>query len=386
MDNFYECYITKSDIFVPIIQSDIDYQLYPARYCSSNPIPHEECIKVKVVYDNWKCIDSKNVILIYDYVLENGFLFFDNEKAFYTDVKYLYVWNQNDVKFIKDPFFNKSYLYRLIKDGSKYNYYIPKYTLQESICFKRFVNLEFPCMIFTKDAIEKLFIIHKKPTCFYELQQLSLTGGTDMAIFKAYVAETDDYFKVINVTVNDTLTQDTKSAIKFSSAQAYEVINGYLQDDKIVLIPRSLNVPLTEDVLVIKDSTDQDILAKNKQAIQKAMRIEVSDMLALSSFTYHIDFYKFCVLNNYFNSKGFFITEENKEDMYLNVVAYSKEQNDTVIVDKLVELIELTEKLNRVYKLNDVLNLCINDVELAETSDEVNNVYTEFKEKIKLKN
>lgn len=385
MDNFYECYITNADKFIPIVQSNIEYQIYPVAYCSKNPIPNEECIKIKVTYDNWKMIDNDKIAIIYDYVLGNEFLFFDNEKFFYTDVKYLYVWNKVDVKVIKDPLYERSYIYRLIKDGSKYNYYIPNFKLQESICFKRFVNSEFPCIIFTRDAIEKLFIIHKKPINFYELYQLSLTGGTDMAIFKAYVTETDDYFKVINVTVNDTLIQ-TNDVMKFSSAQVYEVINGYLQDDKIVLIPRSLNVPLTEDVLIIKDSTDQDTLAKNKQAIQKAMRIEVSDMLALSSFTYHIDFYKFCVLNNYFNSKGFFITEENKEDVYLNVVAYSKEQNDTEIVDKLVELIELTEKLNKVYKLNDVLNSCINDVELVETSDAVNNVYTEFKEKIKLKN
>ena len=79
MDNFYECYITNADKFVPIIQSDIEYQIYPAVYCSKNPIPNEECIRIKVTYDNWKMIDNDKIAIIYDYVLGNEFLFFDNE-------------------------------------------------------------------------------------------------------------------------------------------------------------------------------------------------------------------------------------------------------------------------------------------------------------------
>lgn len=355
----------------PIINSDFDmnlqwfvtvYKTKPTNVSTS-----------EMIFNDVDIIPDEGLI-VWDYIIESSqnntskVIYFDTEHAISTTSKN--IWYLKEIKVMNDLIY--------LKRTNNKKCLIPNRYLQSSIRTKQVIHKEVPFLFIVPEYLSSFKEISKKPSNEFELYQLSYTGGTTMAIFKVYVADKDNLnWKVTAATMNDTASND--NTIKFSSAEAYDIINDALNNDKEVLIPKGLNVPIVPDVIIVNDLSNDDALNVLKNKYGRLCRIVVSENLGSKPFTYHIDFYRFNILNNIFNSKGFYITEENKDDIYTNILAYAKENGDDKILDQLVEYIELMDALSKVYRLNNLLESTIQSFTNANSLEEIEKVYNDFK-------
>lgn len=353
----------------PIIRSDFDttlqwfvtvYKTKPANVTTNS-----------VIFNDIFDIPDEGVI-VWDYIIENTYdgkvIYFDKENMMSVLSKNL--WYLKDIKVMNDLIY--------LKRSNHKKYIIPNKFFQSSIRTKQVINKEVPFLFIDAEYLSGFTEVSKKPSNASELYQLSYTGGTTMAIFKIYVTDKDNLnWKITAATMNDTSTSE--NSIRFSSAEAYDIINDALNNDKEIILPKGLNVPIIPDVLIITNPSDEDALDIMKRKYGKLCRIEISQRLETRPFTFYIDFYRFNVLNNSFNSKGFYITEDNKDDIYTSILSYAKEKNDDAILDQLVEYIELMDSLSRVQRFNNIFESTIQSFTNATSVDEIEKVYNDFK-------
>jgi len=144
--------------------------------------------------------------------------------------------------------------------------------------------------------------------------------------------------------------------------------------DDLVLVP-----------LVQEETTDPLHLSDDEMAL-KAEKKELLYNLEKrysEAMTNGIDFMvyiKFLTLFNYFASKGIFITEENKEDKYIEVL----ELEDESAIDKLEQFIEIQEILEDRLAIIDNLIELKEDIEYAMSEEELEEAKEAYFKPIKL--
>jgi hypothetical protein len=153
---------------------------------------------------------------------------------------------------------------------------------------------------------------------------------------------------------------------------AFRYISNSLMDGMKVYLPiKSMYSEITPlEVMVSEDdpSLEDYIFSSRARA-----RTVVSPLLAkISGFT----LYNFTMLNNMFSSKGFFIYDDNKQDVYLKIL----ETGDDGLIDRLEEFLGYKDEIDRVAYLERKLskfNLEINDCEDFEEVIDLENAFLE---------
>lgn len=118
-------------------------------------------------------------------------------------------------------------------------------------------------------------------------------------------------------------------------------------DDKVSAIPYD---PFTEGFL------SSDTYAGAMFAL---VSLKQSQMLGSVDLLNLYDFYEY---NNYFASRGYFITEDNKEEKYIEILGKSDEQPE--LLTMLEKFLVAKDKLNRYTYIRDTVNNIREQLEL----------------------
>ena len=176
------------------------------------------------------------------------------------------------------------------------------------------------------------------------------------------VADRGDKYEVISINTNEIAYAGMRDDIlEVPSWEVYETVARNLNEGKKVYIPKILDQFLDVSDLIIEEL---DPLETAKQtAIIKARDLIYTtriNKLAIAKF------YRFFILSHYFADKGIFITEENRENKYLEIINSAAQLEDPdaseAIIANLEEYINLLDSLSEMKNILKDLDAFIESV------------------------
>jgi hypothetical protein len=180
---------------------------------------------------------------------------------------------------------------------------------------------------------------------------------------------------VTNVTKNtlDNLADKEEKILKLS-AVSYEIISEALKNGKKVFIEKNM---LTNEVLPFEvnvvENDENDILEDTKNSSIIKIRMLVTPELAkISSFS----LYGFTVLNNDLASSGYFITNANREEKYLEIL----ETGDEELISKLEDYLNYKDEIETIASLERKFSKFKSDLNNCNSVEEVKKVEEIFLE------
>lgn len=201
-----------------------------------------------------------------------------------------------------------------------------------------------------------------------------MNGGIiyDLAI----VQDRGTHWVVTNVTKNtlDNRADREESYLKLNSS-TYEIIKQAINSNKLVKIQKSLAI---DEVMPweteIVDLAETDVLQETRNAaITKARMLVTPEMSKASG----IALYGFIVLNNDLAANGYFITNENREEKYLEIL----ETGDEKLIAKLEDYLNYKDEIEAVAQLERKFSAFRNEVRSAATPEEVKKIEERFLER-----
>ncbi|WP_120405531.1 hypothetical protein [Halobacteriovorax sp. BALOs_7] len=107
--------------------------------------------------------------------------------------------------------------------------------------------------------------------------------------------------------------------------------------------PLEYNEVMPHEIRLIEGDENDHNYAR-ESAIKKARMVVTHDLASVSGYT----FYSFMCLNNELCDKGFFITAENRESKYLEILETGNEE----LIQKLEDYLNTKDQIERVAALN----------------------------------
>jgi hypothetical protein len=193
------------------------------------------------------------------------------------------------------------------------------------------------------------------------------------------VEDKGNFYEVISVNQNesDYDSYDLNTIYETYSWEIYELIASNLLNGKSVKIPKNLNRALdTTDIII----TDVDALA----AVKNITILKIKDIIYSNVINKAVlgELYEYSLLNNWFNEKGIYITEENKDNKYKEIIEMTSKMKDNVVaneyIDNLNAIFNIKNHLAIAYKSYKEMNSYIAKINLAKTNKEVDNIYNSF--------
>jgi hypothetical protein len=193
----------------------------------------------------------------------------------------------------------------------------------------------------------------------------------------AVVEDCGTYFKINGVVKNtmESLENNTELLIRLSYL-ANEQISEAISNHKIVHIPkgnfRSIEL-LPGEFLIVEPGTDE--LQSHKDAVIVKIRSMITPVITkISSLT----MYGFIVLNNDLSSNGYFITNQNREEKYLEIL----ETGDESLIAKLEEYLNYKDEIENVSFIERMFSKFKTDIKLANTIDAVYKLEISFLDRL----
>ncbi|MFG1493373.1 hypothetical protein [Halobacteriovorax sp. ZH4_bin.1] len=138
-----------------------------------------------------------------------------------------------------------------------------------------------------------------------------------------------------------------------------------------IVKPIEYNEVMPHEIKLISgDSSDYNFARES--AIKKARMVVTQDLASISGYT----FYGYMCLNNELCDKGYFITSENRESKYLEILETGNED----LIQKLEDYLNMRDQIERVSALNkkfDHFRKIINEEECTDKIDELTNKFLE---------
>lgn len=162
------------------------------------------------------------------------------------------------------------------------------------------------------------------------------------------------------------------------SFAVYEYINENLRDGKIVYIPKYLEGELTVDKVIIAEDENPLILYK------RTCIIKLKDYVYNLRLTpeYILDMYRFIVINNWMIANGYFITNENREEKYMEIITsiseIEDEEESEAKINKLEQYLNLMDKLASDNNIIISMDEAVANIIKAEASDEVTYIFNSY--------
>lgn len=162
------------------------------------------------------------------------------------------------------------------------------------------------------------------------------------------------------------------------SFAVYEYINENLRDGKIVYIPKYLEGELTVDKVIIAEDENPLILYK------RTCVIKLKDYVYNLRLTpeYILDMYRFIVINNWMIANGYFITNENREEKYMEIITsiseIEDEEESEAKINKLEQYLNLMDKLASDNNIIISMDEAVANIIKSETSDEVTYIFNSY--------
>lgn len=128
-------------------------------------------------------------------------------------------------------------------------------------------------------------------------------------------------------------TSKSESSLEFDDSLE-AVVNENREKNKIVYYDTKL------DKIKVKDSKYRDIPLTDFNRV-KALKKARLDLESIVKDVDMIDYIRYIDCNNELNSKGYFVTDENREEVYLDIL----EKGDEKVIDILEEFLITKDKL-----------------------------------------
>ena len=144
----------------------------------------------------------------------------------------------------------------------------------------------------------------------------------------AAVIDRGNHFEVEYITTS--LTREFRSSQRFlglNSSTAEMIQQGLDNNKNIRIVKDYQDIDVQPHDIVITDDNDSE-LEKHKKIITKKIRQQVTHQQSNVS---GIMLYEYTNINNYLCDKGYFIHDDNKEDVYLDIL----ETGDEDLIDHL---------------------------------------------------
>lgn len=189
----------------------------------------------------------------------------------------------------------------------------------------------------------------------------------------ASVEDRGPYWLVTGVTEHSFATADAKeSYLRLSHVSAKIIKDAILAGHEVrVIKPLRTTEVIPSEIKIIKIKED-DISAVRESAIKRVRTLINPELASVSGFT----FYGFICLNNELAEKGFFITDQNREKKYLEIL----ETGDEKLIEKLETYLNYKDEIARVSHLNTKFNEFRKKVNDSTDPAEINKLADEFME------
>jgi hypothetical protein len=194
----------------------------------------------------------------------------------------------------------------------------------------------------------------------------------------AVVEDCGTYWKINSVIQNtmEGLEENNELLIRLSFL-AHEQIADAISSKKLVHIPkgnfRSVEL-LPGEFLIVEPGVDE--LQSHKDAVLVKIRSMVTPIITkISSMT----MYGFIVLNNDLSSNGYFITNQNREEKYLEIL----ETGDEKLIAKLEEYLNYKDEIENVAFIERMFSKLRADIKAVTSIDEVYKLEISFLENLK---
>lgn len=190
----------------------------------------------------------------------------------------------------------------------------------------------------------------------------------------AVVEDRGTHWQVTNVTKNtlESLANRHEKCLKLSYV-AYKMMADAIAEGKTITIQKNL---MTDEVLphemqIISPADTKDELQATKDAVMvRARMLLVPEVSKISGLV----IYRFTIINNELASKGFFITDANREEQYLAIL----ETGDETLIEKLEEYLNYRDELDKVSFFERRFSKFRSAVLNARAVDEVNELEKAF--------
>jgi hypothetical protein len=192
----------------------------------------------------------------------------------------------------------------------------------------------------------------------------------------ATVQDRGSHWFVTNVTQNTLDNQAEKDEkILRLSYMSHQLIKQALMAGKKVHIHKTLQtgevLPGEFDVI---DLAESDPIQEARDASVVKIRMLVTpDLSKISGFA----MYGFIVLNNDLASNGYFITNENREEKYLEIL----ETGDEKLIAKLEDYLNYKDEIEAVAHLERRFSAFRNEIRTATTAEEIKAIEERFLER-----
>jgi hypothetical protein len=192
----------------------------------------------------------------------------------------------------------------------------------------------------------------------------------------ATVQDRGAFWKVTNLTKNtlDNLANREEKVLKLSY-MSYQLMKEALNEGKAVHVQKTLQ---TDEVLPgefdVIDFEKSDPLGEARDAAVTKVRMLVTPELSkISGFA----MYGFIILNNDLAANGYFITNENREEKYLEIL----ETGDEKLIAKLEDYLNYKDEIEAVAQLERKFSAFRAEINTAATVEQVKEIQDRFLER-----
>jgi hypothetical protein len=185
----------------------------------------------------------------------------------------------------------------------------------------------------------------------------------------AVVEDRGTTWRVIGLTTNE--HEQSSTTVKLSS-QTREQIQTALDNNQLVDIKkRDTTYEFTPfDLEIIDPAAEDPVKLAKDQALVRVRTIFTPELGKLSGLA----IYGFTILNNDLAANGFYITNENREEKYLEIL----ETGDEKLIAKLEDYLNYKDEIEAVASLERKFSKFKDSIKLARTAEEVNELTDKF--------
>jgi hypothetical protein len=135
-----------------------------------------------------------------------------------------------------------------------------------------------------------------------------------------------------------------------------------------VYIPKNYQGRLIKDDVIIVPHDKIEV--KRARTIDKGKDILMKKVSLFEIF----NSVEFIILNNFFVEKGYVITDNNRQDKYLEII----ETGDIELIEKLERFLKCRDDIMRNYTFHSIFREFRMNLEKAETEEEIDKIWKEF--------
>jgi len=179
-----------------------------------------------------------------------------------------------------------------------------------------------------------------------------------------FVYDQGSLYLVVNSQISNLLLD---KSIEIKDVKLFEYITEALINKKIVQIPKNIDNLTTDEVII----SSSDTLESKKYTLISKIKYMINERMGHS---YSYDFFNFNVTSTYLSSKGYFITSENREEMYVKII----ESEDDKLIDTLEKYLNEFDKLSKYDYLYKLSEDAIKNIEDSEDENELDKIMETF--------